>query len=725
MLTVKTVLNELGEFKDMNKEVDNIVSNLLSNEKKLNNIKQILLESNPKPKIKYNYNNCIIVFGIPKIPKEKLEKMKMFINKMIFSKFGIADNIVNLEFELETAKNSKGEDVERTSGNFIVEFDNSEIAFLAANKLSNYKFDKDHVMTSFTFDELEFNEKQELKEEITCVSNFNEYKKNIENSQGFSQIYYLNDHGKLIIQDFNFITKNNELRYEIDTGFKGKAIQNTLTCSKKSLFFAVLFNDYVLLQTGNDYKDTYKLEHKGVKEILFSNFDNYLVTISQNSSSSDEDNVIIWNLLNMSKVKGFKINNKSVVLKNFGFSYDDNYFTAIFEINNKRKIFFYYLPFMEFVKCPFTNSLSDWAVEDPLSFSWCYEINKCLVVGADSKTGFSYIKIFEFVKDKNNETEVKVMNWRTTNFTIKDIIVQWSNPTTILLLMDIVDGKKREFLLQSAEIVKGSVNAITKNLEIKALDNYCFGYFNKFIIIIGKESLTDKKKTTFIYYIENNKIDLLEKYTDSKFDSCCFSKTSEVFCLFNKLNANLLVGFYDFNINKSKKITKNMIQLYSGKNDDYKNSTIKMDNFGNYMILINEMDERMRVIDFLGNDYSFEQNIKPKTIGWVNIDDTYLNSLTNIIKTPEITKNVINEYIKNDKKFINKEEFEIEEKNEQEKKIMKQYFENKQKDWNNLKEERINRLGYNEDIEWDDSEFTKIKLIDKEELLNKVEICLN
>ncbi len=77
--------------------------------------------------------NCILIIGIPITTEGKIPKFKALLTKKVLPKLGLHLNIINMELEAKDGK---------TTGFAVLEFNNYEIASIAAKKFNDYKLTK-------------------------------------------------------------------------------------------------------------------------------------------------------------------------------------------------------------------------------------------------------------------------------------------------------------------------------------------------------------------------------------------------------------------------------------------------------------------------------------------------------------------------------------------------------------------------------------------------------
>lgn len=135
----------------MSKVKVEVISHLFSNFPRISSTELLgdLLKS--KPKETDGVESVIVVDGVPQIGANRIEKLKIVINK-IFAKFG---NIVNEFYPV----NEKGE----TKGYIFIEYSSPQHAAEAVKLTNNFKLDKQHTFQVNLF--TDFSKYSEIPEE--------------------------------------------------------------------------------------------------------------------------------------------------------------------------------------------------------------------------------------------------------------------------------------------------------------------------------------------------------------------------------------------------------------------------------------------------------------------------------------------------------------------------------------------------------------------------------
>lgn len=240
------------------------------------------------PELKENFDTCIIVTNIPKIPEAKVEKLTKVLLKL-FRRIG------NLVSDEESGYNGLylpfNKDKGSTEGFAIVEYETKEEASQALSVLENYKFDKNHHLTVVPYDsgmglkdlEEEFADSEPApfveKPNTWTFCEDNSQREQFVIRQGRETTVFWSDakHTPVVDYDGEREKKNGTSWCEYYVNW-----------SPQGSYFATLVpSKGVILWGGASYEKIGRFPHQGVQFVVFSPKEKFLLTCNNNANSDD------------------------------------------------------------------------------------------------------------------------------------------------------------------------------------------------------------------------------------------------------------------------------------------------------------------------------------------------------------------------------------------------------------------------------------------------------
>ncbi|KAI9296406.1 translation initiation factor eIF-3b [Neoconidiobolus thromboides FSU 785] len=216
-----------------------------------------------------NFDNLIVVDGLPKVDESKYDKLITVVQK-IFKKYGtlVQDNIV-MPMSEKDGKNT-------SEGFLFLEFENAEQAALAIKHVNGYPFDKKHTLAVNKFTDVET---------YSALSNDYiepELEEYVEKEHLLSHLSdsLARDQFVTLIGDNTSIVWNNRTEAP-ESLFSRKLWTETYTqWSPQGTYLCSLHPQGVALWGGASWNKIVRFVHPGVKLIDFSPSERYIVTWS-------------------------------------------------------------------------------------------------------------------------------------------------------------------------------------------------------------------------------------------------------------------------------------------------------------------------------------------------------------------------------------------------------------------------------------------------------------
>lgn len=683
---------DLTEEEKNSKKFESILKDVCKNKEKTKADKLI-----KKPILESRSENCIVVIGIPKVPESKIKLIKMVFSKKILPKLELNESFLSMK--LETDDKGTG------TGLAILEFKNPEKAEQAANNLDRFILDKNHTFTSLTFSDFQniFEIERNLVE-----PNFLEMKKIINwNDKKFIE-------SKFVAYDSSTISYYSLENLKFNLKEKNKLF------SKKEKILDIQFTssgNYMIIMKSHSFEiyGGEKLEfitrfvHKNLKSIKFSNNEKYIISFNGTINEvKNSENVIVWDLYTGKKLRIFKLTD-NIYQRSFDFSFDSNYCSGIQVSGNNKHLFVYELPSMKVVKDLKSDKRSQIPVSNPINCCWGNNENYLAVVNEyDNDVNYFNLSVFNIPSRENI-----VKNFR---FEILDCDIKWSNDDCFLSLAFLCKGnKKRENIVNCCYVDFKGKNIFVSNLDsIEKGDSpeVEFSPNGKHFVLSNPKK---KNKFDMEFYTLNLKdqkpklLDKLENVTRRKVYFCPNSK-------FLILTDNKNVFFNEF------KLTKGKIEYKPIKEVEMSQSfkSLKWSPCGRFVafvrIALSNLD--VTIHDCYGRAIDSFVLEKKNDFQWRDFSRQYKYEATKQ-QTKKFKNNIRKNYDKiyeEDEKII--DAFKVKERNEtkKNKEAFLKFFEQKQKEWKESRDYRIEVLGYDEDEEGDVVEVTRR---DKEELIDE------
>merc|ERR1719320_31057 len=268
-----------------------------------------------RPKPSDSVDSVIIVDCIPKVGKDRLEKLKNVIKKL-FSKFG---SVVETYYPVD--------DEGTTKGYMFLEFSSPQNAHEAVNMTNGYRLDKQHVFQVNHFSDFErFSDIPEEWQEpdpkpYQDLGNMKYFLQNKECFDQFSVIYGEGDKTAIFLNSAEPTNIEERARWT----------ETYVRWSPQGTYLATFHQKGIALWGGPKFSQIMRFSHTGVQLIDFSPCERYMVTFSiLQDNPEDPQAIIIWDIRSGTKKRGFHCETRST-WPIFKWSSDGNYFARMGE----------------------------------------------------------------------------------------------------------------------------------------------------------------------------------------------------------------------------------------------------------------------------------------------------------------------------------------------------------------------------------------------------------
>lgn len=278
-----------------------------------------LLTEEDAPKLDANLDTVVIVDNVPKVTEDKVEKLKLVIQK-VMKTFG---EVLDITLPLDSSS-------KESLGFCFVEFATPQQATDAVEQGTGYKLDKKHVFSVLYLKD--FDKYINTPEEWTVPSD-----KEFDDTENLKS-WLLNPDGDdqyVLRKGFNTTICLNRTNDCVVVYDREHVTDNIVVWSPKGTYLATFHRQGIALGGGKSWQRVARFEHANVRAIDFSPCETFIVTLSSNvggaaAATPDEtQNIIIWDIKTGEKKREFS--SGEVAWPAFKWSHDDAYFARIKE----------------------------------------------------------------------------------------------------------------------------------------------------------------------------------------------------------------------------------------------------------------------------------------------------------------------------------------------------------------------------------------------------------
>jgi len=268
-----------------------------------------------RPKPSDSVDSVIIVDCIPKVGKDRLEKLKNVIKKL-FSKFG---SVVETYYPVD--------DEGTTKGYMFLEFSSPQNAHEAVKMTNGYKLDKQHIFQVNHFSD--FERFSDIPEEWQApdpkpFQDLGNMKYFLQNKECFDQFSVIYGEGEKTA-----IFLNSAEPSKIEE--RARWTETYVRWSPQGTYLATFHQKGIALWGGPKFSQIMRFSHAGVQLIDFSPCERYMVSFSiLQDNPEDPQAIIIWDIRSGTKKRGFHCETRST-WPIFKWSTDGNYFARMGE----------------------------------------------------------------------------------------------------------------------------------------------------------------------------------------------------------------------------------------------------------------------------------------------------------------------------------------------------------------------------------------------------------
>lgn len=370
------------------------------------------------PELNNDYNNIVILLGIPKIPQDKFAKLIDFMKKVFKKKVNVSESQIIDIFLPVDPNNPKS-----SLGFAFVELENTQLAKESIEKLNDFAFDSKHTVKTAPFSDLSKYSKLNSKKANT---NFPEFKK-----KPFLKSWLKNtfeDQYLVKIKDKIEIFWNDIIK-EGDSVFSNqKMTEGSIGWSPNGNYLITEHEEGYKLWGEEDFKLQARLKHQLPEFIEFSPRESYAVTVNDEINN----NVLIWDIRMESISTRFSIppaesNGRPL----FRWSPDEKYFSR--QKKNSDEIEIY----LTQTFLPNKNKIQ---VKNLQDFSFCPSlVNGGSIIGywtLDKETGYATIGLLSFPLGTVLGRPISLVD-------VKEVNMLWSKDGSFLAVKVVRDKRIR------------------------------------------------------------------------------------------------------------------------------------------------------------------------------------------------------------------------------------------------------------------------------------------
>jgi translation initiation factor 3 subunit B len=264
------------------------------------------------PKFNSSMANVVVVQNTPKVPRAKEEKLKGVIVRLL-QKIGTAKTI-EMPFGAD----------DMSLGFCFLEMENPKQADKVIEALDEYKLDKSHVFSVISWETFEkfLNIPDEYsppeakaREDTECLISW------LMDEQARDQ--FVITHGQQSVGTTTGVFWNELREKPKEIVSRKKWTENFVIWSPRGTYLLTMHGPGMALWGGESFKKVAKFAHRGCTLVDFSPCERYLVSWS-NTARAGEENMIVWDVKQGRKIRGFAINQENVQWPMLQWASDDS-----------------------------------------------------------------------------------------------------------------------------------------------------------------------------------------------------------------------------------------------------------------------------------------------------------------------------------------------------------------------------------------------------------------
>lgn len=253
------------------------------------------------PEVDSSFPSTIIVANIPKVPQDKIDKLKGVLTKL-FDKVG--ENEKYMPVNPETSM---------TDGFVIITYQTAEEAAEAREKYHGLELDKKHTFKVFPVDDfdkiVDYCAPEPSRDSVevskTDVGDLRDW---LCDDSAREQFVIRYDVGENEIFWHNPVTNSPDLEYGGEREKKGGKVwcDNKVQWSPRGSYLATFHRPGIALWGGNSFTKRARFQHEDVQHIEFSPNEEFLLTWNgKHAAERDAEAVRIWRIFTNEKVASF------------------------------------------------------------------------------------------------------------------------------------------------------------------------------------------------------------------------------------------------------------------------------------------------------------------------------------------------------------------------------------------------------------------------------------
>ncbi|KAK8802004.1 hypothetical protein WA158_006399 [Blastocystis sp. Blastoise] len=437
-------------------------------------------------------DGVVVISGAPVVDAAKATKLRIFFLRLL-KDFPVVNNDVFIPLNPKTGE---------SSGIIFVELVDATAVPKLIAKFNNYKMDKAHTLSVYSFKDLDesrhINEDsiEEPKEEsyeplLNCMKRPTSLWNWISDDLGREQ-FVIRHTLETGIYHTEITTPSLEYGGEREKSEGKNWCESRVQWSPQGTYLATFHKQGIVLWGGDKWEKLCRFVHDGVREVLFSPKENYLITWNGTTGMNNTDAVCVWDVHSGKVLRKFACADAQWPM--YKFSYDEKYIATKGKDSLDRKVI------------PAVGIQSfDWSPVENMLIYWSPESN--------NKPASMYaLEIpYKQIRQSVSATNVTKIEWK------------WQNKGKYLAALLSRSSKNKKRVINQFSIFRMSERYIpveTCIINDETILDYDFeGNGSKFAII---HSQKEPKNQIDIYDLESNKttkeMSLLYSLTDKSYN---------------------------------------------------------------------------------------------------------------------------------------------------------------------------------------------------------------
>ena len=684
-------------------------------------------ENMVEPTLDTKFSEHVVVFGLPRAPKKKTAMLEKIFKKKLLPKVGTTESFLGIEFEMDEAG-------EMTTGVAIIEFANKQAARKTAQTLNSAKFGKNNTLKMMLMEDYEelFKEVEQEEPNFKKKEELANWQEILDRRVEWTKVSPI--YADSMVLDAIRRESKPHLNIRAKDTFTGAV------WSESGDYLVLLEEKGFRVFGGEKMEQITYFHHRNVRAVLFDPTEKYVASyngsISQNDHKTDE-NLIVWDFFSGDRLRVFKVEDASLA-RSFHFDGKGKFFSRLQRLGEQNALIVYELPHMLMAKDPKSEKRCQLDVFNPIACKWSPRDSQLAVLcGALSND-----------KTATNPSEIRIISmpsrrvykWISLNVGVVSGRLHWASSGDFLV-SHLTHKKKKRFL----DLVQvGRINFMTGRSNVNSLE-----YLDeknkesarlalspngmRGVLFISSPELKSFFRIVIFAVVPSERGGFyhcdLETIEKTKFKTCAWGP----------LNQRLVIGdgntalFFEITQDKKKKKLK-CTAIKSVKTENY--TRITFSPCGRFICFVNETKSladkdsssttlAMKFYTAYGDFLKMETDKDMRVFCWRKVRLMNISSKKHEKAFREDRKQVIANFEDleaEDLKEVDKMKYEKMTQQKEKAVEFESILKERLSFWKERKSERINAIGFNEDEDIEPTLTRVVEILDKREIILKVEV---